>query len=190
MGAPATQISSDCHRKSLDFEVGVGDRLGTLGCPGQNTYSQYKIPSKNQPLMCGRLATFSHLVPCGRPKVSLPAPCGTRVFFIFRPPSVSLTRVAITYACLLATTVRLWKYNLSLPLARVAGLTSRCAHPRRCAYNFRMLTQSCHDPSDRVRETVKWHRPSSTSLAQKMAADRDRTEDRESNQDYQNTNAA
>ena len=29
-GPRAPQISSDCPRKSLDFEIGVGDRLGTL----------------------------------------------------------------------------------------------------------------------------------------------------------------
>ncbi len=29
-GPRAPQISSDCPRKSLDFELGVGDRLGTL----------------------------------------------------------------------------------------------------------------------------------------------------------------
>ena len=27
---PAPQISSECPRKSLDFEMGVGGRLGTL----------------------------------------------------------------------------------------------------------------------------------------------------------------
>ncbi len=30
MGAPGPQISSDYPRKSSDFEIGVGDRLGTL----------------------------------------------------------------------------------------------------------------------------------------------------------------
>jgi hypothetical protein len=29
-GARAPQISSDCHRKLKDSEIGVGDRLGTL----------------------------------------------------------------------------------------------------------------------------------------------------------------
>ncbi len=28
-GPRAPQISSDCPRKSLDFDIGVGDRLGT-----------------------------------------------------------------------------------------------------------------------------------------------------------------
>ncbi len=32
-GPRAPQISSDCPRKSLDFEIGVGDRLGTLRLP-------------------------------------------------------------------------------------------------------------------------------------------------------------
>ncbi len=30
IGARTPQISSDCPRKSLDFKIGVGDRLGTL----------------------------------------------------------------------------------------------------------------------------------------------------------------
>ncbi len=39
----APQISSDCPRKSLDFEILVEDRLGTapLGCPNQNANFQY-----------------------------------------------------------------------------------------------------------------------------------------------------
>ncbi len=30
LGPRAPKISSDCPRKPLDFEIGVGDRLGTL----------------------------------------------------------------------------------------------------------------------------------------------------------------
>ncbi len=42
-GSPGSpQMSSDCPRKSLDFDMGVG-------CQGQNASSQYKMPPKGPP---------------------------------------------------------------------------------------------------------------------------------------------
>ncbi len=66
------QISSDCPRKSLGFEIGVGDRLGTL-----------KVSKSNRVFSCRRCAGGLQLPPLRGG--SVPKALAPRFIAFYRP---------------------------------------------------------------------------------------------------------